>query len=129
MKKILFLTYLILSGISLIFYFLNIVVYYWTAIYLTYIVASVLIFYLIRRYALNNPNKILGRPFELFFFLLLFMATYDITLIFAGWSENIMTVAFIISIVGAAFCGHMHYIDGLFNEKYTISKKNKTKNE
>ncbi len=125
MKNILFLTYLILLGISVCFYLLESVIYFWTAIWITYLVASVLIFYSIRKIAFNNLDKINGRPFELFFFLSFLMATYSLTLIFAQWLPNIMTVAFIISIVGAVFCGHMHYVDGLFSENYTKFKKEK----
>ena len=111
--------------LSLILLFLNLALFYWLAVWCMYIVLSVIIFQKIRNHFLRNPDKVRGRVFEMFFFLSLFMASYSVTLITADWFRELMMIAFIFSAVGGAYCGYMHYIDGLFTQNYTIVKKRK----
>ena len=123
MKKLLLLISIILFGCALILYFLNIKILYWLVVDFVYIILSVIIFQMIRNYYLKYPKKIPGRIFEFFFFLLLFMASYSVTFWVGGVYRELMILFLIVSVIGAAYCGHMHYIDGLHTQNYTKKDK------
>jgi hypothetical protein len=55
------------------------------------------------------------------------MSSYSITFIAAERYNPIRTTALIVFLIGVAYCGHMHYIDGLFTENYSSKNKGKKK--
>ena len=127
MKKLLFIIFFIFFGLSIVLFFLNLTLLYWVAIWISYIFLTVIIFQRIRFIFLKDHKKVQGRVFEMFFFLFLFTASYSITLITANWFKEVMTIALIFSLIGAGYCGYMHYIDGLHSKDYTNLNKEKNK--
>ncbi|MFX0142349.1 MAG: hypothetical protein ACFFDN_52400 [Candidatus Hodarchaeota archaeon] len=123
MKNKLLLICIILFGLALILYYFNIEFLYWLVVDFAYIILSVIIFQKIRNYYLKYPKKVPGRVFEFSFFLLLFMASYSITLYVGGVFRELMIIILIVSLIGATHCGHMHYIDGLHTQNYTKKGK------
>ena len=114
--------------IAFVLSFFNLPLLFWIVTWIAYLFFTIIVIHIVRNYFLDNRDKVKGRAFEMFFFLFLFMASYSITLIVADWFKPIMTIAFIISVVSSGYFGYMHYIDGLFNEKYTtIEKERKPK--
>jgi hypothetical protein len=78
---------------------------------------------MIRKYYLKYPKKVPRRTFEFFFFLLLFTASYSITLWVGDVYRELMILMFIFSLIGATHCGYMHYIDDLYTQNYTKKGK------
>lgn len=123
MKKLLLLICSILFGLALILYYLNIAFLFWRIIDFVYIILNVILFQMIRNYYLKYPQKVPRRTFEISFFLLLFMASYSITLWVVDVYRELMILMFIFSLIGAAHCGHIHYIEGLHTQNYTKKDK------
>ncbi len=92
----------------------------WFAIFY-FTTMTTILWLFIRRWALQNPKRIRGKPFEYIFFVFLFVATYYANAVFGKMSMNswslldveIVINIFIITIFysSALFSGYIHYID------------------
>ena len=108
-----------------------------TKIYILYLIISLfaLIFWRIaQKWSRLNQDQLPGKIFEYLFFLSLFIATYTLTFIvaFIGNPEKIidqffLLQGFILSLISAAFCGWLYYVEGIFNKKYYKPKTKKQK--
>jgi len=66
----------------------------------------------------NGKKKVPGKAFEMMFFLFLFMATYCISFMLTRFQTEIMLIGFTFFIIGAIYCGYLHYFKGMYDDNY-----------
>lgn len=69
----------------------------------------------------KDRKKVPGKAFEMMFFLFLFMANYCISFMLTHYQTEIMFIGFIFFIIGASYCGYLHYFKGMYDDKYECS--------
>ena len=116
----------ILCFISLFPNYIGLELSFWLY-YTGIIIAVVVIWRVITKWARKNREKIHGRIFEMFFFVFLFLATYALSFILDRFQIRIMGATFVFAVIGAFYCGLLHYREGIFNKKYWMPKSKEEK--
>jgi hypothetical protein len=120
-KEVFLITFFVIFFIiSIYYYFYWNYFGYWLFSYFYYIVLTILIWLVISRKILEKNIKIPGRLFEYLFFIFLFNSTYFSAFSLAKIYSEYMLLAVIVSIISAAYCGFLYYVNGIRGEYLKI---------